>query len=374
MNNKYNILLTNASNIYAGGEFYVFEIAAELQRRGHVIVVACKPDNLLLEKCKNAGIKTIPVDFPPTGQIIRYVRLLNTIIKEYSINIIHTNTNYDRTVGAFAAWQSGIHHIANVHSFQSIQHNITHWIRNRFAVDKFLVDGVCVQELLTKEDSISPSKISVVHLGVNPDVMKRNEEQRGKVRHEFRITDKQIVIGNVARLVPFKGQEYLLTAFGKIVQRHPDERLMLVGDGLLEEEYRRLVTSLGIEQRVIFAGFRDDLNAVYSAFDIYVHPSIEGGGETFPFAVLQALSQELPVIVTRVGDVPAMVEEGVNGFVVDEKDENSIAEKLNILLIDENLRREMAEKSRERLLTRFTTGKMADVVESIYDGIVKQKL
>jgi glycosyltransferase involved in cell wall biosynthesis len=370
MTNRFNILLTNASDIYGGGEFYVCELANELQKRGHDVRVSCKPDNLLLEKCRQSNIKTIPLDFPPKGQLLKFVSLLRRMTKENDIQIIHTNTNYDRTAGAFAARLAGAVHITNVHSFQSIQHNLTHWLRNKKATDHFLVDGECVKDLLTAQDSIPAGKISVVHLGVNPETMKRDERHRSAIRNEFHFTKDHIVIGNVARLVPFKGQEYLLNALALVAKQHPNIRLLLVGDGVLRQDFKYLVQSLQIEPYVAFAGFRDDLPAVYSAFDMYVHPSIEGGGETFPFAVLQALAQELPVIVTRVGDVPAMVDEGGNGYIVAERNPEIIAERINSLVNDPILLKQMAQRSRERLLKYFTTRNMVDVVESLYTSLI----
>ena len=371
MNDNLKILLTNSSGIYGGGEFYVLELATELHKRGHNVFVSCRPDNLLLEKCRQANLKTIPLDFPPNGQLVKSIRSLKRIIHDHGIQIVHTNTNYDRTAGAFAAKLAGCYHVTNVHSFQSIQHNLTHWLRNKKATDHFLVDGTCVKDLLMGKNNIPGSKISIVHLGVNPGIMKPNEALRKKIRNEFQLTNDLIVIGNVARFVPFKGQEYLLKAFANVVRQHPNARLLLVGDGVLMPDFQQLVQSLQINDAVVFAGFRDDLTAMYSAFDIYAHSSIESGGETFPFAVLQALAQELPVIETRVGDVPVMVEEGENGFVVPEKNPDGLTEKINIILNDKNLMQKMGKQSRERLLQRFTTANMVDAVEEIYTGLVR---
>ena len=369
---SYNILVTNSTGLYAGGEFYVLELAAALQSRGHNLWVACKPDNLLMQKCIEAGVPTLPVDFPPQGQLMKYIGILREQIKHHAIDIVHTNSNYDRTAGAFAAKLEGKIHVTNVHSFHSIQHNLTHLVRNRWATNHFLVDGVCVKDLLIKHDRIAAANVSVVYLGVNPGSMKRDERQRQEIRNEFGYDGANIVIGNVARLVPFKGQEYLLRAFAEVSRHHPGARLLLIGDGELRENLLQLADSLKIESSVTFAGFRDDLNAIYSAFDIYCHSSVEGGGETFPFAVLQALSQELPVVVTKVGDVAEMVEEGKNGFVVSDKNPKLIAEKLHVLLPDKKLLLSMGRQSREFLLIRFTTTAMVNAVEEVYRKVTRK--
>src|SRR5512140_3816058 len=148
------ILLTNSSDIYAGGEFYVLTLAAELQRRGYPVQVACRPNNLLRRKCEEKGIPVIPIGFPDQGQLFRYTRELKRIVEAHHAGIVHTNTNYDRTAGAFAARLAGVSHVTNVHSFHSLQHNVTHWIRNMQATDRFIVDGVCVKDLLVRHDGI----------------------------------------------------------------------------------------------------------------------------------------------------------------------------------------------------------------------------
>ena len=368
------ILLTNSSTMYGGGEFYVLQLATALQQRGHSVWISCKPNNLLLEKCETAGIPTVPLDFPPQGRLYKFMELLLKFVRGNAIQIIHSNANYDRTASAFAAWRAGIAHVTNVHSLHSIQHNLTHLFRNRIMTHHFLADGVRVKDMLVSQDHIPSSKISVFYHGVNPDQMRRDEQQRHIVRAQFGFTEEHIVIGNVARLVQMKGQTYLLQAFANVSAKFPCVRLVVVGDGELRKELELLAQTLAIQQHVVFTGFRDDLQALYSSFDIYAHSSVEGGGETISFTVQQALAQELPVIVTNVGDVPENVREGVNGFVVPDRDANALAEKLMILVKDHSLRQTMGKESRKYLLERFTTEHMVSAVEEIYGNVLQSRM
>jgi glycosyltransferase involved in cell wall biosynthesis len=367
------ILLTNSTDIYGGGEFYVLELARSLRSRHHDVVVVCKPGNLLYQKCREAQIPVRPLDFPGQGQLLKHILKLREIIRELGIQIVHTNSNYDRTAGAFASRISGAAHVTNVHSFHSLRHNLTHRLRNAKATDHFIVDGQCVKDMLIEKDRIAPERISVVYLGVDPDAMRPDEALRSKIRSEFRLEPTHIVIGNVARLVPFKGHEFLMRAFEAVRNRNSNARLLLVGDGELRDGLLALAKRLGIERDIIFAGFRDDLRALYSAFDVYAHASIEGGGETFPFAVLQALAQELPVVATRVGDVPAMVRDGLTGFLVPERDSSELAQRLFSLSGDQILRRKMGSQGRELLLRQFTTDKMVSAIENIYEATLQQR-
>jgi glycosyltransferase involved in cell wall biosynthesis len=363
---KRPILLTNASRMYAGGEFYVLLLAGELRSRGHDVAVSCRSDNLLSAKCRERGIPTEPVEFPERGGLTRCVGELRGIIRRRAIGIVHTNTNYDRTAGAIAARLSGARHVASVHSFHSISYNLTHWLRNRYWTDRFITLGEGAKAILVKEDSIPPENIATVPLGLDPGEMRRSDGLRTKVRGEFALAEGDILLGNVGRLVPFKGQEYLLRSFAEVSRERPGVKLMIVGDGELEASLKRSAADLGIGARTIFTGFRDDIPSLYSAMDVYVHSSVEGGGETFPFAVLQALAFGLPTVVTDVGEVGSMVEQGVTGFAVADRDPALFSATLAKLLDDPALRASMGREGRALLMRKFTVAAMADGVEEVY--------
>ncbi len=354
--------------MYAGGEFYVLLLAGELMARGHDVAVCCRSDNLLLAKCLDRGIPTEPVEFPLRGGLGKCVRELREIIGRRGTGIVHTNTNYDRTAGAIAARLAGARHVASIHSFHSIQYNLTHWLRNRYWTERFITLGQSAKDILTGRDGISAGKISIVPLGLDPDDMRRSDELRSKARREFNITDTELLLGNVGRLVPFKGQEYLLRSFADVARTRPGLRLMIVGDGELEAPLKKAASDLGIAGKTIFTGFRDDIPSLYSAMDVYVHSSVEGGGETFPFAVLQALAFGLPMVVTEVGEVGVMVDEGVTGFAVRDCDPALFSEALVKLLDDTALRGSMGRAGRALLMRKFTVATMADGVEAVYDS------
>lgn len=373
-NKPLNILLLNALDIYGGGEFFVYQLAKLLTQKGHKVWVSCRKDNIIYSRCINEGIGVFPLDYPEhsgKSDLWKNSRILGRFIKENNIDIVHSNTNYDRTAGAFAAKFAGVKHVSNVHSFHSISHNLTHWYRNKFLIHHFMVDGVCTKDLLINEDKIDPAKITLLHLGLDPEQNKKDPETRRQIRKEFDVKDDEILIGNAARMVPFKGQEYLIRAYPEVMKKFPQSRLMIVGDGELRDKLHKLAGEFGISERSIFPGFRSDIKAMYSAFDIYTHTSVEGGGETFPYAMLHALAQELPMVITRVGDMPAMVEEGVNGFILDDKDVNGISEKLMVLCSDEKLRLNMGKKSCELMLKKFTVDIMAANIEKVYRKVLK---
>lgn len=368
---KTRVLLLNSLPIYGGGEFFVYQLAKILQYRDYPVTVSCLNDTELFKKCSDAGIPLFPVDYPrnSTKGAFKIAKILAGYIKQNRIEIVHSNTNFDRTAGAVAAKLAGIKHVTSIHSLQSIQHNVTHFIRNRMLTHHFIADGEKIRDMLVKEDKIDSSKISILHLGIEYD-NGNDETGRKKIRNEFNIADEHILIGNTARMVEFKGQEYLVKAFAEVVKENENTRLMLVGDGELMEYLQKLSAELGIKDKIIFTGFRKDMYEMYSAIDIYAHTSVEGGGEAFPFALIHALQKNLPLVVTNVGSMPLMVNDGVNGYLLPEKNSEKISEALKKLIQNKNLRAEMGKNSGKLYRNEFTAGKMTDNVEGIYKALL----
>lgn len=320
-------------------------------------------------KAGNFGIDLFAVNFPERGNVFTTGKQIFDFIVRNKISIVHTNVNYDRTVAGFAAKLAGAKHIAMVHSHHSISHNLTHYVRNRYYTDHFLVDGYCTKKLLNEKDGIENDLLKVVQLGIEPEEMKRDSMLRKKIRTGFGIDDSTVLFGNVGRLVEFKGQEFLIKAFYDVCRVHRDAALIIVGDGKLEKKLKEQTENLGIADKVIFTGFRDDLQALYSAFDIYVHSSVEGGGEAFPFSVLYSLAQGIPSIVTDVGDVSKMIKQDISGFSVSGGSPELLAEKMLFFLNDKEKINVFGKNALKLLLENFTCDKAFSRILEVYEYV-----
>lgn len=361
-----NILLSDSTDIFAGGEDYVLILAKYLSRRGHALWVSANPGHLLLKKCEDAGIRTIPIPYMGMSRVFSVSALLRSALREHAIEVVHSNANYDRTCAALATAFQPVRHVAGIHSAHSIQHNITHWMRNRWGVDRFIADAEAVKSVLMQEDGIPGSRITVVPIGVESGIKQEKAEVRAAMRKELGIADGTIVIGNVARLVPFKGHQCLLDAAAVVLRERADVVFPIVGDGELLETLQGQVRSLGIERHVQFLGFRDDLDRLYTAFDVYCHSSLELAAEAFPLAILRALASALPVVCTNVGGIAMMVEDGVSGYLCPPDDPASLGSALLNVIRDPGLRASMGRASFDLFSRRFHAEAMAEKVESVY--------
>ncbi len=367
------ILITNSTDIFAGGEDYVFTLAKYLLRREHDVVVSANEGHLLLKKCAEQEIETLPLNYTGMGRVFAVARQLRKAIIEFDTEIIHSNANYDRTCAAIAASFSPVPHVAGVHSAHSIQHNVTHYIRNAYGTDHFIADAEAVREVLIKEDRITAKKISVIPIGVEAMSMQEKTKARAAFREELGVSPDTVVIGNVARLVPFKGHRVLLEAIKYVTALQRNVVFPIVGDGELMAELKQQANALGIAQHIRWLGFRDQLDQIYPGFDIYCHSSLELAAEAFPIAILRALATGLPVVSTNVGGIKLMIEDGRSGFLTPPEQPRPLATALVALISRPNERSAMGMASFVRFQEYFNADRMAERVEEVYEKILAER-
>jgi len=364
-----NILLSNSTDIFAGGEDYVLILGKYLARRGHRVWVSALPGHLLLKKCEEAGIQTVPVAYRGMSRVFSVGLELRKAMRLRAIEVVHSNANYDRTCAAIAAAFTSIRHVAGIHSTHSIQHNLTHLLRNRWGISHFITDADAGRNVLINEDGIPAGKITTVPIGIETDSDEFKREARRRTRAAWRIGASTIVVGNVARLVPFKGHRFLLETIAAIVRQRNEVVFPIIGDGELTGELQQQAVALGIQNSVLFLGFRDNLNELYPAFDIYCHSSLELAAEMFPIAILRALAAGLPVVCTNVGGIALMVQEGISGHLVPPEDPGALASALLAVIDSADVRRSMGRASLALFQNKFHASAMAEKVESVYRAL-----
>ncbi len=368
------VLFTNDASDIAGGENYVLHLAEGLSQRGHEILIAPLINSELEETSRKKGFKTVGIPYGAHGKEFNAIRILIRAFKGNKIDIIHTNSNLDRTIAAAAGKFIGAKNISTIHSCLSINRNIVHWYRNKYLIDHFTPVGHSTKKILIEHDKITPQKITVVHIGIPEERIIRSEQGRAKIRREFNIEDKEIVIGSLSRLVEFKGHKFLLAAFNELIKHHNlNLRLMVVGEGELKNELIGLTKDYHLGDNVILTGARNDIPDILSGFDIFTQFSIDAGGETFPVAIIEALAAGLPVVGSKVGDIEYLINNEGNGFLVEPENINQFNQSLLKIIVDNKIRDKMGKASREKYLSEFTLDKMVSNMESVYRKVVPEK-
>jgi glycosyltransferase involved in cell wall biosynthesis len=366
MSRALTVVLTNDALDIAGGENYALYVARGLRERGHRVIMAPQVGSALAAVARERGFDTREIPYAARGREFAAAKLMADSLRGDAVDIVHTNSNLDRTIGAFAAHQLGAACVASIHSCLSIQYNVTHWLRNRLLIHRFTPVGHSTARVMIGTDRIDATRIRVVHIGLPADDMVYDAAGRTRVRAELGVPDGAVLIGNLARLVAFKGHANLLSALPRVLARFPDTCCAIAGDGELRAELQGRIDALGLGGAVTLLGHRTDVADVLSACDIYVQPSLDFGGETFPVSILGALATGRPVVASDVGDVCYMILDGDDGLLTPPADIVALAEALSELIGDAARRAAMGARARALFLDRFTLETMTTNLESVY--------
>lgn len=194
-------------------------------------------------------------------------------------------------------------------------------------------------------------------------------ERLEELRRSYGTAPGDPVVGCVTRFHAAKGVEYLVEAFAPILDRFPDARLMLVGEGPGQPALERRATELGVADRVIFTGFRRDVEEHYALFTVSAVPSVEEG---FGNVAVESMAMGVPVVASELGGLPEIVGHGENGLLVPPADPAALAEALLSILEDPARRARMAEAARQRSRD-FSMASYVERLEALYRSVLSDR-
>src|SRR5262245_780409 len=227
-------------------------------------------------------------------------------------------------------------------------------------VDCFIAASEAIRQMLLA-DGVPAERTVTVHEGI--DVERVAGAPPVNVHEAFWLPHDAPVVGNVAALVPHKGQRHLIEAAHLVVQELPDARFVILGEGELREPLEHLVKAHHLEKHVLLPGFRTDVFGCIKGFDIFAMSSVTEGLGT---SLLDAMACARPIVATRAGGIPEIVDEGVNGLLVPPRDHTAMADAIVRLLKDAGLRRRMGDAGFARVGERFTVERMVASTAAVY--------
>ena len=211
------------------------------------------------------------------------------------------------------------------------------------------------------QDGIPESRVSVVHEGI--DLHRAEHARPADIHRELWLPHGAPLVGNVAALVPHKGQRHLLDAAALVLQKVPDARFIIAGTGELEQSLTHHAHALNLDKHVFFTGFRPDVLSLHKAFDIFVMSSVTEGLGT---SVLDAMACGRPVVSTRAGGLPEIVDHERTGLLVPLRDPSAMADAIVRLLTDDALRARYGAAGLQRIRERFNADRMVDETVEVY--------
>ena len=355
-----------ATGTNGGAQEHVYSLVNRMDRERYDVRVVSLSHGSSVRRLEKAGIDVSVIDEPDDRAA---VRALAEMLAPIEPEVIHNHMFRAEVVGTRTALLLGEMGCKRPGVISTIHSSRIRCVEDRQTLrqltplmDRLIVVSKAIERKIREEGRYG-APVSLIYNGV--DMQRYNHQQPCcTFREEFGIPEGVPVVGVVARLEAEKGHRTLIDAWPVVLASHPEAWLLVVGEGSERNSLEAQAASLGISNRVVFTGRREDVPAVTAALDVAVLPSYR---EAQGLSVLEAMALSRPVIASNVGGIPEMIEEGVSGLMVPPGDCDALAGAIVRLLSDHPLADMLARRGHDLVHERFCIELMTSSIESLYD-------
>jgi glycosyltransferase involved in cell wall biosynthesis len=354
------ILHTESSLGWGGQEIRVLTEAAGVARRGHAVLLAAPREARIHAEAARFGVEAVALPIGRKG--LRGVLALRKFLGAHPTDVVNTHSSTDSWLTALALRTLPRRPalVRTRHISAPVPRNrATRWLYGT-ATDHIVTTGERLRAQVIGESGVAPARVVSVPTGI--DLGRFRPGDRMQARRELGLPVEAALVGIVATLRSWKGHRYLLDALASLDR--PQAHLVIVGDGPQREALGAQVDQLGIGERVLFAGNRDDVAPWMRALDVFCLPSYANEG--VPQSLMQAMACGLPVITTAVGSITEIVTDGINGVIVPAQDTPALAGAVASLLDDPARRSTLGARAMADAHERFGDDRMVERMIGIF--------
>lgn len=385
------VVFVESAAAMGGVQFSTLYLALRLERAQWKPIVVCPEDGELTRLCRDASVETHVLEqtslrstsvrvgstlrLPNPGAwawngyaLVAAARKLRRFLNESRPALVVTKGLSAHFFGGIAARNLGIpcvwhaQDLISERSFGIYRHAFS--LAARWLPDQIIADGGGIERQLPR--SLRP-RTTVIHNGVDINVFRPGLDG-SDVRQELGIPADHLVVGQVGRMTPWKGQHYLIEAFARIANDHPNISLLLAGAPVFDNDsYQRRLLSMavrfGLQDRIKFAGYRHDLPNVLAAIDIFAFTSIEK--DTSPLALLSAMSCGLPIVAFDIEGVKELMTND-QCFLTPGGRIKELADSLKTLIADEGLRHRLGVSVRQVVVKKLNLDLYTSRMEQVF--------
>jgi glycosyltransferase involved in cell wall biosynthesis len=367
------ILLGITKSNLGGAQRYVLDLATEYKKVGHDVVVVCGGKGVLVDKLQHERI--FPITLPALGREVSikgdfqsFFALLKILYKERP-DVFHINSTKMGVAGSVAGRLLRIKSV--IFTSHGWTFNEPRWTSSEKKIIKFLYwltillshKTICVSQKLKRDVENFPKikdKLVVIHNGIKKFELHERDEAREKLIPK--VLSSTTIVGTLSELHKIKGLDVLLNVWKKFVEGK-NAKLLITGVGEERISLHNMASNMGIMESVFFTDYLDSARSYLSGFDIFVLPSRSEG---LPYALLEAGFAEKPVIASRVGGIPEVVEDKKNGILVTSEDQQELLEALTVLYdnpVDRNI---LGKALKQTVETKFSIDTMVSETLKTY--------
>ena len=355
---------------WRGGQNQVLLTVNGLRESGHRAALVAHPDGELRRRAQE-GLELIPIASRSEMDLAAAWRLAR-VLRRLEPDVIHAHDPHAVAMAALALSMSTSVRTPRAPALVAARRVDFHLKSNSFSrwkyrqVDCFVAASEAIRQMLVA-DGVSADRTATVHEGI--DLQHVEAAPPVNVHETFWLPHEAPVVGNVAALVPHKGQRYLIEAAHRVVQEIPDARFIVLGEGELRAPLERQVQEHHLGKHVLLPGFRTDVLGCMKSFDVFAMSSVTEGLGT---SLLDAMACERAIVATRTGGIPEVVEDGVTGLLVPPRDAEALAKAIRTLLTDRALRERLGKAGLRRVRERFTVDRMVAATLRVYARLARR--
>ena len=350
-----NIMEMTSGDGFSGAVMSCLILTRELSRRGHKVILVCRPGSWISRQPMGDSVKVLLSDLNPysTDELRRIAVLAGTT----HVDVIHTHSSRAHFFGVLLRLFWGLRCVATAHNC----HFQLHWMFN----DHVIAVSGYTGRFHRRFNLVRERQIHVVHNFIDHRIFLGDpDDSRLRTRRAFGLNASSLLVGAVGQISAQKGTLFLVRAMKEVVTRVPRAMLLMVGNptaGFISK-LKTEAQKLGVAGHIIWVGPRFDIPNLLLGLDVFVSASLS---ENFPISILEAMAAGLPVIGTKVGGVPESIQDGENGILVPPGNSRALAEAIFLLLDDADLRKKLVEAGRRRVLEEFSPEAKVPMIEHI---------
>ncbi|MBI5798365.1 MAG: glycosyltransferase family 4 protein [Candidatus Yonathbacteria bacterium] len=374
---KTKVLFVITKSNFGGAQKYVFDLAVGLPKDQFDVAVALGGTGILIKKLQDQKIRVIPIfslsrDVNPGSDLTAFFELLK-IFRDESPDVVHLNSAKAGGVGALAARLAGVPKIIfTAHGWafneerpcwQRVLITFFSWITVVLSHETIAVSDAVKND--TKGWPLVSEKISVIKNGIREPEFLAREDAR---MHIFAMANIQVpvsafVVGTIAELHNNKGLSYAIEAFAKLVPENPNLYYFVLGGGEEKERLEALVEIHNLQGRVFLLGFVDDASRYLKAFDLFLLSSITEG---LALVLLEAGLANLPVVASKVGGIPEVIENERTGLLVPTRNPEALAPAIKKLSTSTELRTQLGTALHMKVSRDFSLERIISETTALY--------
>ncbi|NSW89400.1 MAG: glycosyltransferase [Firmicutes bacterium] len=353
----------------AGTERYVYSLIEKLNNKKIKAYFAYNEEGLLVERLKTIGVETFQIRMRNPFDI-KAIWDLSKLCKKLEIDLIHTQFLRENYIAIFSRILNSKVRVIYTNHFILPNNSIQKFFNRVLTPFEANIIAVCNKgrEMLIANGN-KASKIKVVFNGIDPSYW--GEPLESTVREEFAIGEDEFVILCASRFAHDKGHKFLVNSINELKKMTGRKfRCILAGDGPLLPEVKEQVSNLGLNNEIIFTGFRSDVKNLFYGSDLYVNSSEH---EALSFLIIESLASGLPVIATNMGGNSDIINAETNcGILVEYDNAKEMAEAILKVMEDGILRQKLRENALKAVKERFSLDKVVEKTYNLYVDSIRK--